>query len=120
MKYISLIAGIIGIVMMAIVAQAAEKTIAWDAVPAADGYRISISIDSGLTWQPAELEGVLIGDIPAGTTQVIVTLPDSGITLIRASSFNNISEVINTTNGVWFNSDWDQTSAPAALRSPGE
>ena len=116
----TLIAGIIGIVMMAVVAQAAEKTIAWDAVPAADGYRLTISTDMGATWVPAKLTGVLIGDIPVGTTQTVVTLSDTGLSLIRASSFNNIGEAVNTVTGVWFNPLWQMSAIPTSLRTPGE
>ena len=113
MKYISLAAGILGIVMMAVVAQGADKTIAWDAVPAADGYRISISVDSGATWQQ-------VSDVPVETTQVVVIVPDAGLTLIRASSYTNIGEVTNTISGVWFNPDWTLAQSPASLRTPGE
>lgn len=95
------------------ITDAADKMVAWDPVPSASGYRISISTDNGNTWTQ-------VADVPATETQATVTIPDSGITLIRASSYNNIGEAIGTTNGVWFNPDWQISSAPAALRTPGE
>jgi hypothetical protein len=115
-----MVAAFIGILMMATFAQAIDKTVAWDAVPAADGYRLSTSIDMGVTWIPAELSGLPVGDISVETTETILTISDTTITLVRASSFNNIGEVINTTSSVWFNPMWELLAAPVSLRSPGE
>ncbi len=111
--YTTLIAGILGILMLAVVAQGADKTVAWDAVAGVSGYRISISTDNGVTWTQ-------VADVPAGTTEAVITVSDTGMTLIRASSYNNIGEAVGTTTGVWFNPSWEISAVPTSLRTPGE
>ena len=109
----TLVVVIIGIAMMASVAQAVEKTVEWDASPGDPaGYRISISNDGGVTWTQE-------ADVAATVLQTTITVPDTGLTLIRASAYNNIGESLNTISGVWFNPDWEMSAAPTGLRSPG-
>ena len=109
-RHLFALAAILVLVLVAM-AQAADKTIQWDAVPDAIGYRISISTDAGVTWTQA-------AEIPAGTTEAVITIPDTGLTLIRASAYNNIGEAVNTTGGVWYNPDWKLTETPIGLRTP--
>ena len=101
------------IVLMATTVYAAEKTVEWDTVDGAAGYKITISIDSGATW--AE-----VADVTAPAATATITIPDHGLVLIRASSYNNIGEATNTISGVWMNEDWNITAIPKALRTPGD
>ncbi len=99
--YTTLIAGIVGILMMAVVAQGADKSIEWDAVPEAVSYRIEISTDVGVTWDQD------FALFPASETSATLTLPDNVLVMLRAVSINaDGREAINYSSGCWFNSAW--------------
>ncbi len=107
-------------VLFAYAAQAVDKTVEWDPVVSDNlsGYRIYTAPITAETlanpvWtQQAEAD--------ANTTSATITLPDTGLTLIKASAYNNIGEAINTVSGVFYDSDWQISPAPMGLRTPGE
>lgn len=88
---------------LASAAYSTEKTVEWDPVTAADGYRISISADSGQTWAQ-------VSEVLAPIVEAVIDVPDGQLILIRASAYNNISEAVSTHTGVWFNSTWQKIS----------
>jgi len=101
-------------------ALAIDKLIEWDAVTAANltGYRIyTAPITAETISNPVWTQQI---EVDANTTSATITLSDTGLTLIKASAYNNIGEAINTISGVWYNLEWQISPAPAGLRTPGE
>jgi len=121
--YTTLIAGILGILMMAVVAHGADTTVEWDASPGAVvGYNIYTTeiIPMMTAEQLAFPVWVLAATVLAPETTTILDLPDEGLVLVRASAYNNIGEAIGTYSGVWINKSWLLALAPTELRTPGE
>ena len=117
MKYLSLLAGIVGVLMMAAFAQAFDVTVSWDTSVHAEGYRLSTSIDNGASWQPATISSAIIGDVAPDVTETVITVRDIGVTLIRIESFNFIGPAIGTTKGVWVNPAWKLAAIPGGLHT---
>ena len=104
---------IITFLFLASMTYAVEKTVEWDPVISADGYRVSISSDLGETWAQ-------VSEVLAPVVIAVIDVPENQLILIRASAYNNISEEVNTYSGVWFNSTWRKISPPTEIRTQGQ
>ena len=110
----TLIAGIMGLVMLAAVAHSAEKTVAWDAVDTAVNYRLELSTDIGVTW-------TVLATVEAPATQAVLTVPDDTLCLMRAVAINAAGvEATNYTAGVFYHSGWVPPKPVAGLGITGE
>ncbi len=91
-------------------AQAADKTLQWNAVTEAVSYRIDTSVDAGATWTL----GVAVVAAPA--TEIALTIPDDVLVLMRAVAIDaDGREAVNYSAGVFFNSSWELPPAVVGL-----
>jgi len=86
------------LILTATAAWGADITLRWDASDGAEGYRIYQSTDTGAMWDA----GADVGNV----TQYTITVPDSGLVLIRIGAYNAQGEVIRYNAGAWYNGDW--------------
>ena len=93
------------LVMFVSLACAANVDLAWNSVQDADGYKLYMSQDSGLTWDT----GVDVGDVTIYTYQ---NVPDVGLVLFRVGAYNENGETLRSWSGAWWNSEW-QPPTPA-------
>lgn len=98
----------IGFVFFAWDARAADVIFTWDASVGAEGYKVYISTDLGVTWAEER-------DAGAQTTFTWTGAPDSGLLLFRASAYNAQGEAIRTESGAWFNGDWKPPEQASSL-----
>jgi len=99
-----------GLVMMAVVAQGADKKLQWDEVTEAASYRIDTSVDAGVTWTLG------VATVAAPTTEVVITIPDDTLVLMRAVAISSAGkEAVNYSSGVFHNTAWELPPAVVGL-----
>ena len=84
-------------VLIPVFAFGASITVKWDAVtstPAVTGYRIYQSIDDGITWTL----NTPVGNVLTAT----ITVPDTGLVILRIGAVNSAGESIRYTAGAWY------------------
>jgi len=106
----TLVAAIIGIAMMASVAQAKDVTLEWDAEALAVSYRIDTSVDAGVTWVLG------VATVAAPDTTASVTIDDGVLVLLRAVAINaEGKEAVNYSSGVFHHTGWELPPAVVGL-----
>lgn len=89
--------------------QAADVDYFWDTDPTVQEYRVYHSVDGGATW---------LGPTVSPTIPVTVTVPDSGLVILRAANWSATTGEINRPEaGIWYNGDWKPVT-PANMGTP--
>ena len=88
---------------MVSLASSAELTLAWDPVAGAETYRLYQSTDSGETW-------ATVVSVAAPTTQVIISVADDRVILLRISAIDARGESMRWEYGVFYHGGWRRTS----------
>lgn len=87
---------------------AVDLNLEWDPGEGAAGYKLYMSSDLGVTWSaPVDVGNVL--------TYTYSGVPDSGLILFRASSYNSSGESIRYEAGVWYNGSWKPPINPGGF-----
>lgn len=92
-----------GLLCAATVVMAADVTMKWDPVAGADGYRIEMSLDQGVTW---DSPGVDVGNV---TQYTYVGVAETGLVMFRMVVYaTGKQDQISTWMGAWY----DHTKRP--------
>lgn len=99
---------LIVVLVLAFSAQAADITLQWDASVGATGYMVYISTDNGETWDSGRDTGSLTPNEQGDVSYIYIGAPDSGLTLLKVSAYNDHGESDLPISGAWHWSDMPQ------------
>lgn len=101
-----------------VLVSAADITLSWEGHPLATGYRIEQTLDPMVA---TPVWTTVLDNIPQPNPFPVdrnvtaqVTIPDTGLVLLRAVSFNATEEAVRTEAGAWYNFAWT-SQTPTAL-----
>ena len=86
-------------------AWAADKVISWDASPDATGYKVYVY--DGTAWDT----GTDVG----GVLTYTVTIPDTGLVLVRIDAYNANGDSVPNWRGVWYWGDLKPPDPPGSI-----
>jgi len=104
-KLILTILTVLCILAMAFTAQAADKTMSWDAAAGATGYKIYKSEDLGATWDV----GTDVGNV---TTYTYTDIIETGFVLFRISAYNGTAEIVRYQDFIGYNGTFQPPAMP--------
>lgn len=96
--------------------KAGDLFVQWQGDIIANSYEVQVSLDTGTSWQVLTFTNpVNCGGDPV-ICDTIITVPDSGLVLIRYAAKNNVGTAIRYTVGQWYNFLWGPPPAPNSLK----
>lgn len=84
-----------------------EAHIIWDPEPKATHYKVEQSVDLGATW-------TLLDDTLT-TPSYVATVPDTGLTLLRASNCDADGCLPRPASGIWVQPEWSPMQRPQTV-----
>jgi len=93
--YVVIIVWTVAFLVVGSLSFAADVTLTWDAVAGATGYKLYMSTDQGVSWDP----GTDVGDV---TTYAVAGVVEDRLVMWRASAYNASNEAIRFEAGVWY------------------